>query len=455
MSTQSVTLALSSLGSFLRVAVYWLNSSSIPSPTMTTSNMPHIPRKHLRRSLSCLFALLLNLAQFNLVLSSIMLLLPESAQAEPVLKIVSSLPRTGSANAQTGSMVNGITMALEEIGGKLGNYTIKYEDWDDASPERGQWDPAVEAANADRAVKDPQIVAYIGTYNSGAAKISMPKLNQAGLLMVSPANTWPGLTKKGIGEANEPMIYRPSGAITYFRIVPTDEIQGSLGAEWSKQLGAKKVFILHDRELYGKGVAEMFRRASPTHGLEVVGFEGIDGKASNYRSLAIKIRQKNPDLVYFGGTTQSNAGQIIKDVRASGLKVKFMVPDGCFENSFIESAGRDAVEGSTYITFGGVPASQLAGKGRLFYEQYRKRYGIEPESYAAYGYEAAQVVLHGIRTAATADRKSIVQAVAAIRDFDGVLGRWSFDSEGDTTLKTISGNSVKSGVFTFEKLLGQ
>jgi branched-chain amino acid transport system substrate-binding protein len=146
---------------------------------------------------------------------------------------------------------------------------------------------------------------------------------------------------------------------------------------------------------------------------------------------------------------------MIKDVRASGLKVKFMVPDGCFENSFIESAGRDAVEGSTYITFGGVPASQLAGKGRLFYEQYRKRYGIEPESYAAYGYEAAQVVLHGIRTAATADRKSIVQAVAAIRDFDGVLGRWSFDSEGDTTLKTISGNSVKSGVFTFEKLLGQ
>src|SRR5437867_10196189 len=87
------------------------------------------------------------------------------AQDSQVIKIVSSLPRTGSANAQAQTMVNGIKMALDEVHGKVGDFTIAYEDWDDASPERGQWDPALEAANAQKAVKDPDIMAYIGTYN--------------------------------------------------------------------------------------------------------------------------------------------------------------------------------------------------------------------------------------------------------------------------------------------------
>ena len=121
------------------------------------------------------------------------------AADSPVIKIVSSLPRTGSANAQSTTLVNGIRMAIEEAGGKIGDFTIAYEDWDDASPERGQWDPAVEAANAQKAVQDPDIMAYIGTYNSGAAKIAMPILNKASLVMVSPANTYPGLTKPGTG----------------------------------------------------------------------------------------------------------------------------------------------------------------------------------------------------------------------------------------------------------------
>ncbi len=151
------------------------------------------------------------------------------------LTIVSSLPRTGSANAQTASMVNGIKMAIAEVGAKvtLGGvaYAIVYEDWDDASPERGAWDPAVEAANADKAIRNADVMAYIGTYNSGAAKIAMPKLNQAGLAMISPANTWPGLTKPGVGEANEPMVYRPAGNVSYFRVVPADAIQGAVGAQ--------------------------------------------------------------------------------------------------------------------------------------------------------------------------------------------------------------------------------
>src|SRR5947207_861378 len=90
-----------------------------------------------------------------------------------MIKIVSSLPRTGSANAETGTIVNGIRMALEEAGWKVGAFRLQYEDWDDASPQRGNWDAAIEAANADRAIKDQNAMVYIGTYNSGAAKISI------------------------------------------------------------------------------------------------------------------------------------------------------------------------------------------------------------------------------------------------------------------------------------------
>lgn len=371
-----------------------------------------------------------------------------------VIKIVSSLPRTGSATAQAQTMVNGIRMAIEEAGGKVGDFTIAYEDWDDASPERGQWDPSVEAQNAQKAVEDPDIMAYIGTYNSGAAKIAMPILNKASLVMVSPANTYPGLTKPGLGEANEPQVYRPSGKINYFRVVPADDIQGEVAAEWAKELGVKKVFVLHDRELYGKGVADVFKRACAKLGIEVVGYEGIDPKAANYRSLVTKIKSTGADMVYFGGTTQTNAGQIAKDLVAGGAKVKFMVPDGCREQALIDSAGRDNLDDRTYVTFGGVPPEQLKGRGKEFYDNYKKKYNAEPEAYAVYGYESARVVLDGIKRAGKKDREAIRAAIADLKDFDGVLGKWSFDQNGDTSLKVMAVEEVKDGKFVSVKIVG-
>ena len=391
----------------------------------------------------------------SILLSSAILLAATSAASAESIKVVSSLPRTGSANAQTNSIVNGIKLALIEANHKAGGFDISYEDWDDASPERGQWDPALEAANADRAINNPDIMALIGPYNSGASKISAPKLNQAGMAQVSPAATWPGLTKKGIGEPNEPMVYRPGQRVTFFRVVPTDDIQGLVAAQWSRDLGASKVYILHDRELYGKGVAEMFKKSAEKIGIKVLGFEGIDPKASNYKSLVTKIKQTSPDIVYFGGTTQTNAGQIVKDLRNGGVTAKYMIPDGCFESAFIIAAGKENAEGSTYITFGGVPADRLTGKGKAFYENYKKTFNLEPEGYAAYGYEAANVVLEGIRRAGKKDRAAVLAAIAGLKDYEGALGTWSFDENGDTSLKTMSGNTVKNGAFEFVKLLGE
>lgn len=383
---------------------------------------------------------------------------PSSGGAPPPaaagrVKIVSSLQMQGSALAQTQSVINGIRMAVDEAGAQAGPFAVAYEPWDDATAQAGKWDSSAEARNAQQAVGDPDVVAYIGTYNSGAAKIAMPILNRASLLMISPANTYVGLTKPGLGEKVEPGIYRPRGAINYFRVVPADDIQGRVGARWAAQLGLKKVYILDDRELYGKGLADVFESECRKGGLEVLGHEGIDPKATEYKALLTKIKQQGPDLVYFGGTTQTNGGQIAKDMRNVGLAAKLLVPDGCYEEAFLSAAGAENLNDITYVTFGGVPPDRLTGRGAQFYKAYTERFKGKPEGYAVYGYESARVVLEAIRRAGVRDRAAITAACAGIRDFEGALGTWSFDANGDTTLTLMSGFLVRGGKFEFVGLL--
>ncbi|MSQ81359.1 MAG: branched-chain amino acid ABC transporter substrate-binding protein [Myxococcales bacterium] len=370
------------------------------------------------------------------------------------VKIVSSLPRTGSANAQTTTTVNGIKMAIADAGGKVGDFDVVYEDWDDASAKKGDWDPEVEAANADKAVKDPDVLFYIGTYNSGAAKISMPILNKAGVVMISPANTYTGLTKAGLGEANEPGVYRPSGKINYFRVVPADDIQGQGAAEWMSKLGAKSVYVLDDRGLYGKGVADVLVATAPDKGITVLGREGVDPKAQEYRSLMTKIKALNPDFVFYGGTTQTNAGQLAKDLVAVGLNAKLMLPDGCYERAFIVAAGAENVNGRVFVTFGGVPPDKLTGKGAEFVKNYREKFKSEPEGYAVYGYVAAKCALDVLAQVGKKDRAAMRTAMEAYSQTDGALGTWNFDKNGDTSLTTISGSIVRNGNFEFAMMLG-
>ena len=378
------------------------------------------------------------------------------AQGDPaVIKIVSSLPRTGSARGQTDTIVNGIVMAIEESGHKVGNFTIKYEDLDDATAAAGQWTAEKEAANADQAIKDPDVMAYIGTYNSGAAKVSMPKLNQAGVLMISPANTWPGLTKAGKGDPGEPEKYRPSGKVNYVRVVPADDIQGVVSADWALKLNLKKVYILDDREVYGKGIADLFQARAEEIGLKVLGHQGIDAQSQEFKALMTTIKTSGPDLIYFGGTTQTKAGQLVKDMLAVGMNAKFMCPDGCYEDAFIESAGADNLADRALVTFGGLPPEKLLGKGATFVANYQKKFGKMPEGYAVYGYECGKVALEAIKRAGKKDREAIRAACLSIKNYDGALGKWSFDKSGDTTLRTMSGSTVKAGKFSFLTVLGE
>ncbi len=377
---------------------------------------------------------------------------PAAVGRPDVIKIVSSLPRTGSARGQTDTIVAGIRLALHEVDYSLTlngkPYRIEYLDLDDANAAAGQWTAENEISNAFLASRDPDVMVYIGTYNSGAARISMPILNKAHMLMVSPANTAPELTKPKSGARCEPECYRPSGEVNYVRVVPTDDLQGSLAAEWAQDMGVQKVYILDDNETYGQGVANLFEAHARKIGLEVLGHESIDLKAAEFSALMTKIKTKNPDMIYFGGTTQTKASQVLKDMVKAGMdKCKFMAPDGCHEETMITQTGADIlVPGRFYATFGGLTTDRLAvGAGKVFVDKYKELYGKEPsEAYAVYGYECGRVSLEAIRRAGAKDRRAILEAGRSITNFDGAAGaKWSFDANGDTTLQMMTGSTVQ------------
>jgi branched-chain amino acid transport system substrate-binding protein len=365
------------------------------------------------------------------------------------VKIISSFPITGNAVGETQSIILAIKQALDETPSTIcnGKLKIEYQILNDNSLTSDSWeDPAQVVSNANRAVADKSVVAFIGPYNSGAAKLVIPILNQSNLLVISPSTTYPGLTKRGKGEGKEPDIYYPNGIRNYARTTPADDIQGEVSADWAKALGVQKIYILDDQGLYGRGVANVFEATARKNGLQILGREGIDSKSTNYRVLMQKIMALKPNMIYFGGIIQqNNAGQLIKDMRRVGMtadKVKFMGADGILKQAFID-AGGEAANG-TYAT-GGIPAKELTGMGKDWYYRYKAKFNTEPEVFAAYGYEAAKVVIAAISKVCTTDRAAIRDTVMYTKNYHGVLGTWSFNQNGDTTLRKIWRCCMKRG----------
>jgi branched-chain amino acid transport system substrate-binding protein len=373
------------------------------------------------------------------------------------IKIISSTPLTGGDSADGISMANSAKLALEAHGAKSGNYNIVLETLDDASAARGAWDPDVETSNANKAVADKSVMAYLGTYNSGAAKLSIPILNAAGpMVMVSGGNTYAGLTKSlpGLTEKDEPGKYYPTGVRNYARVVAPDDVQGAVGARWAKERGVTSVYIIDDQQLYGKGIADVYEATAKELGIQILGHEGTDTKATDYSALATKITNLNPDAVFYGAVSSSHAGLIWKALRAAGYKGELSGPDGMLSENFLKEAGPDA-EG-TFLTFAGLPVEkliELSPEGKAWYEAYKKKFNQEPGAYGAYGYEAALAVLKAIDNCVaknTVTRACVRDEVFATKDFKGILGTvWSFDPNGDTTVVTMSKNVVENGDFKY------
>jgi branched-chain amino acid transport system substrate-binding protein len=372
------------------------------------------------------------------------------------VKIVSDLPRQGANRAQTTTMVNAIEMAIDERNGKAGDVSIEYESLDDATAQAGQWDEAKCAENAQTAAQDEEIVGWIGPFNSGCASVEIPILNEAGLGMISPANTYIGLTKPG-GEPDEPEKYYPTGERNYTRVIVADDEQGQAGALLMEEEGVESVYILDDKETYGKGLADQVQKSAEELGIQVIGREGVDTTAANFRSVMNKIAEEDPDAIYFGGIIENNAAQLIKDKVGAGMSnddVLFIGPDGIFLDALLSQAGA-AAEG-VYVTFGGLPESELSAKGQQFVQEYESRYDDDIQPYTAYAYEAANVMLDAIERASKdgeVTRETVLKEIFATEDYNGVLGTWSFDEDGDTTLTELSVQQVENGEFEYQRTI--
>jgi branched-chain amino acid transport system substrate-binding protein len=366
-------------------------------------------------------------------------------------KIVSDLPLQGSSAGQTETMVNAIKLYLSQIDNTAGDFTIEYESFDDSTAAKGAWDEATCAANARNYVEDETILGVIGTFNSGCAKIEVPIANEASLAYVSPANTAVGLTHQGPGsEPGEPDKYYPSGTRNYTRVVASDDFQGQIDATYmASTLGVTKVYILDDKDAYGKGVADAFEIAAPDAGLEVVGHTGWDAAAQNYKALMTQVKASGADGVYIGGISDFNGGQVVKDkveVVGNNEEVPLMASDGFVVASLFEEAGADVVEGM----YGSAPVlnpEDLTGAGASFLEAYTAEYG-DPEVYTAYGAAAAQALVDAIgRSDGT--REDVVAKLFETNITDGIVGPMSFNENGDPENGLISIFKAEGGNWTF------
>lgn len=375
------------------------------------------------------------------------------------LTVYSSLPLQGPTRVNSEATNNGAKLALQQRGGKVGNFTVELKILDDATPQAGKWDPGKTQQNARQAVQDKTTIAYMGEFNSGASANSMPILNKAGILQVSPANTAIGLTSaepKEALEAGEPDKYYPTGKRHYGRVVPKDNIQGAAVATDMKDAGCTKIYIANDKEVYGLGLAKATEAAAQGIDLEVVANEGYDPKAANYRSLASKIKGTGADCFFGSIIVDNNGVQLYKDVAAGVPNIKLWGPDGVAETTFTDpregGVPIDVAE-RTRITVATLAPEEYPPSGKKFFEDYEKAYGQEPEPYGIYGYEAMSVILDAIERAGAEgnDRQAVIDQFFQTQNRESVLGTYSIDENGDTSLTDYGAYTIKGGELTFDK----
>ena len=374
------------------------------------------------------------------------------------LTVYSSLPLQGGSRTQALAIVNGAKLALAQAGGKAGNFDVTYESLDDSTAQAGKWTPETVSQNARKVAQDSKAAVYIGEFNSGASAVSIPLLSDAKVPQISPANTAVGLTSDEPGaDKGEPAKYYPSGFRNYTRIAPKDTIQGAALATTMKEDGCTKVAMANDKEVYGAGLSRNIESAAKAQSLEVLFNEGIDPKAPNFRSLASKAKGQGADCFVFGGITANGAVQLYKDFSAALPTAKLYGGDGVTDSEFVDSKKGGipkAVADKVKITVATLDPGSYPAEGKAFFEEFGKKYGDDnPDPYAIYGYESMSLALDAIERSSTGKKEDIVKALFATKDRVSVLGTYSIDEKGDTTLTDYGLYSVEGGELKFDKTI--
>jgi branched-chain amino acid transport system substrate-binding protein len=379
------------------------------------------------------------------------------------LIISTDLPLQGASKDASDATNNAIKLYLKQHGSRAGNYDIEFKTYDDSTAAKGQWDDATCKQNASAHVATANEVGVMGTYNSGCAKLEVPVLNQdpkGPMLMVSHANTNPGLTKSW--DPGEPDKYYPTGKRNYARVVTTDEYQGAAAADFlAKDKGIKSVYVLNDNQTYGQGLARSFVTQAQKNGVTVLGNDAWDGKAPNYTSVFQGISAKKPEAIYLAGTYENNGGQLVKDkvaVLGDNIKVPMMGPDGF---TGYEDLSKLKEAQGMYLTFAGLSIDQLVSKGgpaKQLLDDYKTTYGKPlATNYALYAVAGVQVILAAIAKS-DGTRKGVRDAVfegdgITIPAAESIIGKEiKIDPEtGDTNSRDVTVEIIKNNAETFLK----
>ncbi len=380
-----------------------------------------------------------------------------SSVSGKALTIYSTLPLQGGSELQTKAINNGAKLALKQRGGKIGDFTINYKALDDSLASTGAADEGKEAQNARTAVRDKTTIALLGAYNSGMTKVSLPITNKAGILQVSPANTYVGLTTDEPGsEANEPDKYYPSGERTYARVVPKDTIQAAAMVTTMKADGCKSFANYNSKTTYSAGLGRNLVLEAKKQGLENLGDNGVDIKAPNYRSL---LSGSKADCISVTMEIENNGIQLLKDAGTELPNAKLYGGDAMALNETADpKKGLPAKIGARFkATIATLDPANFPAEGKKFFEDFKTEYGIDrPNPYGIYGYEAMDLILDSIEAVGDKgnDRQAVIdQVLKNTKGRESVLGTYDIDANGDTTLTDYGLYKIEDGKLEFDKVI--
>lgn len=334
-----------------------------------------------------------------------------SANAEILIAIVG--PMTGQYTSFGEQMRVGAEQAIADInasGGVLGE-PIVLEIGDDAC------DPKQAVAVADTML-DLGVVFVAGHFCSSSSIPASAVYFEEQIIQMSPASINPKLTDE-----------RPGGADggTY-RVSGRDDQQGAAaGAYLSVNFADKKVGFVHDKTVYGKGLADATKAAFEASGGTSALYEAYNVGERDYSVLVTKLQTEAVDVIYVGGY-HTEAGLIVRQMREQGLETVLISGDALMTDDFWSIAG-EAGEGAL-MTFFPNPEDNVEAASVV---KGLKDAGKTSEGYVLYTYAAVQAWAQAAQSAGSTDYDAMREALNT-GEFATVLGRLAFDGKGDVSL---------------------
>ncbi|HTZ63890.1 MAG TPA: branched-chain amino acid ABC transporter substrate-binding protein [Solirubrobacteraceae bacterium] len=371
------------------------------------------------------------------------------------LTVYSSLPLQGPTASSSQQIVNGEKLALYDTQGHVGPFEINYVSLDDSSPSSGLWEPAATASNAKTAADDPGTIAYLGEYSSAATAVSLPLINAAGILQISPSSPYGGLTSSLYAGQDEPERFYPTGKRNFARLTPGDEKQALAQIELMHGLRVRKVYVLDDEDPFLTTLAEMVVADAQSAGIQVVGHDSLDMSAStSFSSETAKIAESGAEAVFFAGEPSNGAVSLFGELHNALPDLWLLGPSTLAEASFTQQLDNRAAS-KTLLTTSVLPASSYPAAAQGVLAAYHRHFGGTPEAYALFGFEAMSATLQAIRRAGVRgnDRQAVIDALFARGSHASVIGRYAIEPDGETTLASFGVDRVSGGEPVFWKSL--